>query len=163
MTSLYSQQPAQTRVYEKRTRMRTTLDKMIAFHQDPKALSILTPPPIFVQLRRDNRVSFDDGELEFVLWFGPIPFRWVARHEKGPTPHSFADLMISGPMAYWRHEHIFEPENGAVTLIDRVTLAHKSGLGGLFTRLMFDGLPLKILFFYRHLRTRWIVEKNSSK
>lgn len=160
MTTLLNQeQPAHAHTYEKQSRMKTTLEKMIAFHQDPKALSILTPPPIFVQLRRDNRVAFDEGELEFTLWFGPIPIRWVARHEQGPTVHSFADRMISGPMAYWRHEHIFQPQGDEVILIDRVTLAHKAGVSGLLTRLIFDGIPLRILFFYRHLRTRWIVEK----
>jgi hypothetical protein len=30
---------------------------------------------------------------------------------------------------------------------------------GLFTRLFFDGLPLRFLFFYRHLRTRMVIGK----
>jgi ligand-binding SRPBCC domain-containing protein len=143
--------------YEKRTEMNTTLQRMVAFHEDPKALGKLSPPPIFMQLHRDDRESLTEGELAFTLWFGPIPIRWVARHEPGPTEHSFADLMIEGPMAYWRHEHIFEETADGVALIDRVTLSHKPGLKGLLTRLMFDGIPLRILFFYRHLRTRMAV------
>lgn len=153
--------PSTAHVYEKRTVMKTTMERMIAFHQDPAALSRLSPPPIFMQLHRDDRRSLTEGEIEFTLWFAVVPIRWLARHEPGPTETSFADLMIKGPLAYWRHEHIFEPAEGGVALIDRVTLAHKSGIAGLLTRLMFDGIPLRFLFFYRHLRTRQAVEKGS--
>jgi len=150
--------PQDATVYEKSSVMQTTLDKMMAFHQSDKALGQLTPPPIFVQLREDNRTSMTDGDLKFTLWMGPLPVQWHAQHQPGPTEHSFADLMVAGPMAYWRHEHIFEEVEGGIKLIDRVTLAHKSGFQGLLTRLMFDGVPLRILFMYRHLRTKWAVE-----
>ncbi len=146
--------PANAHVYEKRSVMKTTLAAMTAFHQDPKALGKLSPPPIFMQMHRDERTSLTEGELEFTLWFAAIPIRWIARHEPGPTPDSFADRQVSGPMAYWRHEHIFEETEDGVALIDRVTLAHRPGLKGLMTRLAFDGPPLRFLFFYRHLRTR---------
>lgn len=151
--------PENAHVFEKRTVMKTSMEKMTAFHQDPKALSKLSPPPIFTRLHRDERTSLTNGELEFTLWFGFIPIRWIAQHQPGPTTTSFADLMLHGPLAYWRHEHIFETVPGGVTLTDRVTLAHKAGLSGLLTRFMFDGLPLRILFFYRHLRTRMAVER----
>lgn len=143
-----------TKVFEKRSFIPTSMQQMIAFHEDPKALRRLTPPPIFMRPVRDDMVSLTSGEREFVLWFGPLPVRWIARHEPGPTATSFADKMLSGPMAYWRHEHIFRDVPGGVELTDRVTYAHKPGLPGLLTRLVFDGLPLQILFFYRHFRTR---------
>jgi ligand-binding SRPBCC domain-containing protein len=57
-------------------------------------------------------------------------------------------------MALWEHLHIFEPSGDSTRLVDRITLAHKPGLAGFFTRLMFDGLPLRMLFMYRHWRTR---------
>jgi ligand-binding SRPBCC domain-containing protein len=67
--------------------------------------------------------------------------------------------MLKGPMGYWRHEHIFTEVDGGVELMDRVTLGHQPGLKGLFTRVMFDGLNLRILFIYRHLRTRMAVRQ----
>ena len=124
------------------------------FHEDPQALAKLTPPPIVMQLHHDARRSITEGEIEFSLWFGPFPIRWIARHEPGPSPHSFADRQIKGPMAYWRHEHIFTEKPGGVELTDRIALAHKPGLAGVLTRLFFDGLPLRFLFAYRHRRTR---------
>lgn len=150
--------PQNATVYEKSSIMNTTMDKMQAFHQSPDALGKLTPPPIFMQLREDNRTSMTEGDLKFTLWMGPIPIKWHAEHQAGPNADSFADMQIAGPMAYWRHEHIFEEVTGGIKLTDRLTIAHKEGLQGILTRLMFDGIPLRILFFYRHLRTKWAVE-----
>lgn len=149
-----SNAPPTAKVFERRSVIPTTMDKMWNFHAAPRAFSTLTPPPIFVQVLRDSRTSLTDGELEFRLWVGPIPVYWRARHEPGPIPTSFIDRQLNGPMAYWEHQHLFRAVPGGVELTDHLTLAHKPGLAGLFTRLMFDGLPLRILFLYRHLRTR---------
>lgn len=146
--------------YEKRSVFNTTIEAITQFHDAPETMPKLSPPPIFVQIKRDERTSLTAGELEFTLWFGPIPIHWIARHQPGPTPTSFADLMVKGPLEYWRHEHIFEETADGVALTDRVTMIHKPGVPGLLTRLMFDGIPLRILFFYRHLRTR-LTLKNS--
>ena len=51
---------------------------MIAFHEHPRAFARLTPPPIFVQMHRNALKSLTEGEVEFTLWFGPIPARWIA-------------------------------------------------------------------------------------
>lgn len=144
----------ETKVFEHRSVIATSIEAMTAFHSAPAALPILTPPPIFIQVLRDERTSLTSGELDFRLWFGPVPVRWKARHEPGPLETSFIDRMIDGPMACWEHQHIFKPVEGGVELIDRLTIAHKPGVVGLLTRLMFDGLPLRMLFVYRHLRTR---------
>lgn len=141
-------------VFERRSVIPTTLDQMVAFHNDPRALSTLTPPPMIMQVLRDDRTALTQGEIEFRLWFGPVPVRWLARHEPGPIETSFTDRMIDGPMAHWEHQHIFREVSDGVELLDHITLAHKPGLAGVFSRLIFDGLPLRILFMYRHLRTR---------
>jgi ligand-binding SRPBCC domain-containing protein len=134
----------------------TTMERMVAFHSDPAALSRLTPPPVIMQLHRDDRSSLTEGELEFTLWFGPIPARWTARHEPGPTPTSFADRQVRGPLKSWRHEHIFEPVPGGVRLTDRIQYEHAGrGAWPLFTRLFFSAPNLKVFFLYRHMRTRW--------
>ena len=142
------------KTFEHRSMIQTTMEAMHDFHHDPKALPQLTPPPIFVQILRDERVSLTEGEVEFNLWFGPVPIRWLARHEPGPDDSSFLDRMLKGPMAVWEHQHSFRPVEGGVELTDRITLAHPPGWKGLLTRLLFDGFPLRFLFIYRHWRTR---------
>jgi hypothetical protein len=132
----------------------TTLERLTAFHNDPRALRRLTPPPIIMQCLKDTRTSLTDGELTFRLWFGPLPVRWTARHEPGPTPTAFIDRMIDGPMAAWEHQHIFREVPGGVELLDHITYEHKPGLAGALSRLLFGSMPLRCLFIYRHLRTR---------
>ncbi len=136
----------------------------MAFHEAPDAFRYLTPPPplMFMQVLRDDRTSLTEGELEFRLWFGPIPVRWLALHQPGPIPTSFTDRMIAGPMAYWEHQHIFREASGGVELVDHIMLAHKNGAAGLLSRLTFDGLPLRLLFVYRHWRTRMALRWQSS-
>ena len=148
-----------TNIFEKSAVMKTTLERMIAFHDEPTVFHKLTPPPVWVQVHEDNRISNTEGDLKFTLWIAFIPIRWHAQHQPGPTEHSFADEMLVGPMQHWRHEHIFEAVEGGVRLTDRITYAQKPGWRGLLARLAFSKLPLTILFFYRHLRTRRAVEK----
>lgn len=133
-----------------------TVHDLMAFHAEPAALRKLMLPPTFIQVIRDERASLTSGELEFTLWIGPVPIRWVAQHLPGPTASSFTDQMLQGPMAKWEHQHLFEPAPGGTGTIlhDRIRYAHKPGLTGLLTRLVFDGLPLRVLFWYRHWRTR---------
>ena len=59
--------------------------------------------------------------------------RWMARHEPVPKAYSFTDRMVDGPMASWKHQHVFEPLAQGVALTDRITLAHHSGWPGLLT------------------------------
>ncbi len=141
-------------MFEHRSTFSATLEALRAFHEDPRALGRLTPPPLVFRVQRDDRTSLTEGELAFTLWMGPVPVRWVARHEPGPTPHGFTDRMLEGPLADWVHAHIFRPVEGGVELVDRVTLTHKAGWRGLLTRLFFGGLALRMLFVYRHWQTR---------
>ena len=144
-------------VFEHSSIMKTSMEKMIDFHENASPAT-LTPPPIFMKITEDNRTSMTKGDLKFTMWFGPVPIKWHAQHQEGPTKYSFADLMLEGPLAYWRHEHIFEAVDGGVMLTDRITITHPLGWKGWLTRLFFDGPALRFLFMYRHLRTRLAVQ-----
>lgn len=131
-----------------------TAAQMMAYHARPGAFKALTPPPVFLQVLKDEGTSLTQRSIEFRMWFGFIPLLWRVRHEPGPIPTSFIDRSLEGPMAAWEHQHIFRDVPQGVELTDHITFEHKSGLMGLFTRLFFDGLPLRFLFFYRHNVTR---------
>ncbi|MEO8394753.1 MAG: hypothetical protein ABI700_17290 [Chloroflexota bacterium] len=148
------------KTFEYRSIAKTTMAQVMAFHHDPRTLQWLTPPPIFITLQRDTRTSLTSGELEFTLWFALLPVRWTARHEPGDTKTSFRDVMTRGPMIRWEHQHVFREVEGGVELSDHLTYEHRSsGFWSIFTRLFFDGLPLRLFFFYRHLRTHQLAPK----
>lgn len=127
-----------------------TIQQLWDFHAQPNAFHKLTPPPIIIQMRENKLTSLTEGTVDFNMWMGPFPIHWIARHEPGPIPTSFIDRQLTGPMAYWEHQHIFREVSGGVELTDHITLEHKPGIVGLFTRLLFDGLPLQLFFAYRH-------------
>lgn len=131
----------------------TTMETIIRFHEKRDALVLLSPPPLIVQITEDKRVSLTEGTVDFRLWFGPVPVRWLARHEPGPTETSFIDRMVIGPLAQWEHQHLFRAIADGVELTDRVTIEHKTGWRGWLSRLLFDGPALRFLFWYRHWRT----------
>ena len=89
--------------------------------------------------------------------------RWLVRQDTGPIEDaSFSDRMLEGPMAQWEHQHIFQETENGVELVDRISLAHKAGWRGWLTRLLFDGPSLRLLFYFRHWRTRREVIKGHS-
>ena len=146
-------------IFEKISVMPGTVQQLWDFHAQPDAFRKLTPPPIIIQMRENKLKSLTEGTVDFNMWMGPLPIHWVARHEPGPIPTSFTDRQLTGPMAYWEHQHIFRAVPSGVELTDHITLEHKPGIIGLLTRLMFDGLPLQIFFAYRHWVTRRAVGK----
>ena len=75
---------AASKIFEHQSLIPAPVEQVMAFHQDPRALSKLTLPPTFIQILRDDRFSLTSGEIEFNLWLGPFPIRWVAAHAPGP-------------------------------------------------------------------------------
>jgi ligand-binding SRPBCC domain-containing protein len=142
------------RRYQKVSLIVTSIETIMRFHEHPNALKMLTPPPLIVQIAHDQRSNITHGTVDFVLWFGPFPVRWLARHEPCVLPTSFIDRMIIGPLAVWQHEHLFFEAAGGVALMDRITFRHKPGWRGWLTRILFDGVALRLLFWYRHWRTK---------
>jgi ligand-binding SRPBCC domain-containing protein len=151
--------PNAPKTFRHRSIFRTTIAEMTRFHSAPDALRVLMPPPVIVQMVRDERTSLTQGEVTFRMWLGPLPVRWIARHEPGSIPTAFVDQMVVGPLASWQHEHRFRTVSQGVELTDEITYAHKPGWRGVLTRLAFDGLPLRMVFRYRHWRTRRAVER----
>jgi ligand-binding SRPBCC domain-containing protein len=150
--------PLDTHVFIHRSLFPGTLAAMQAFHAAPDVFRHLVPPPLRIQIHDDRRTSLTAGEIEFTIWFGFVPVRWLARHEAGGAPHGFRDEMVRGPLARWTHDHIFEETAGGVRLTDRITLAHQPGWRGWLTRLAFHRALLRLLFAYRHWQTRRLIK-----
>ena len=75
-----------------------------------KALERLTPPGERVKVI--ERTGGIERGARVVLQFGRWPFRrrWIAEHQDYEVGRYFSDLQVSGPFAYWKHTHTFEPD-----------------------------------------------------
>ena len=126
------------------------------FHRDTSALKRLTPPPTFVRLISIEPLA-EGSVSKFVLWVGPLPLHWTAVH-RDVSDRGFTDVQAAGPAAAWAHTHTFTPLSDGRTRIDEhIEYAHKKGLWGIVTRLLFSKPNLWIMFSYRRFVTRWFL------
>ena len=139
--------------YSHRYRVKAPQAAVADFHRRPLALAGITPPPIVVRLRRAPRALVQGADVEFTIWLGPLPVRWLARIEES-SPTGFVDRQIDGPFRRWRHRHQFVPVDDATTeVVDEVEAALSCHpLWGPVGLAMWLGLPL--VFAYRQRRTR---------
>lgn len=98
-------------VFESTERLERPATWVYAWHRRPGALTRLSPewaqtvveeayPPLSsgAQARLKTSVPGTAGTIR-------VPF--VSEHHAGPTPLSFVDRMISGPLSSWEHTHTF--------------------------------------------------------
>jgi ligand-binding SRPBCC domain-containing protein len=148
---------SKVRRFEHRFRVKASLGAVAAFHQDSRALKLLTPPPVFVQMHRVEPLA-EGSVADFTLWLGPLPVRWVAVHTQVDPRTGFKDRQERGPFASWVHRHIFRAVDAETTeVIDEVEAEFGGGMMGLIGRLMWLNLPL--MFAYRGWATRRALEK----
>ncbi len=95
--------------------------------------------------------------MDFTLWLGPLPLRWLARIEN-VGPNGFIDRQLRGPFRSWVHKHTFVPvEETVVEVVDEIELKLRPhpwwALVGL---IMWLSMPL--LFGYRGRKTRRLIQ-----
>jgi len=130
-----------------------------AFHGDTSALKRLTPPPTIVQLHSIEPLA-EGSVSKFTLWVGPLPLRWTAVH-RNVSPRGFTDVQASGPAAAWAHTHTFTPlPDGRTRIDEHIEYAHKRGLWGIVTRILFSKPNLWLMFSYRRFVTRFHLRKH---
>lgn len=124
-------------------------------------MAAITPPPIRVELLRVPQSLSGEGEMDFNLWFGPLPIHWSALIEAA-SDTGFTDRQLKGPFATWEHCHSFVAVDDRTTeVIDQVSLRLKPHLlWGAFGLLFVLGLPA--FFGYRAWKTRRLLGKELS-
>jgi ligand-binding SRPBCC domain-containing protein len=95
--------------------------------------------------------------MDFTMWLGPLPLRWLARIEE-VSPTGFTDRQLRGPFQEWIHRHTFVPVDESTTaVLDEIELKLRSHLlWGLVGLGMWLSLPL--LFAYRAWKTRRLIQ-----
>lgn len=139
--------------YQHRFRVQAPVEVVAAFHGRSAAMAIITPPPLVTQVHRAPEHVAAGDSMEFTLWMGPLPMRWVAGFED-VTATGFVDRMARGPVRRWQHRHSFVAIDEQTTdVVDEVEIELRVhplwrpvGLG--------MALNLPLLFAYRGWQTR---------
>jgi ligand-binding SRPBCC domain-containing protein len=95
--------------------------------------------------------------MEFTMWLGPLPLRWLARIED-VSPTGFTDRQLRGPFREWVHRHTYVPVDEATTaVVDEIDLSLRRRL---WWRLVGVGmwLSLPLLFAYRGWKTQRLIK-----
>ncbi len=146
--------------YQHVFQVRAPVAEVVAFHASASSLKAITPPLVPMRLHRAPQQMDDGDEIEFTMWLGPLPVRWLARVED-VSDTGFLDRQVRGPFRAWAHRHTFVPLDEATTEVrDEVEARLKSHpLWGAVGLAMWLGLPL--LFAYRGWKTRRLLEEKT--
>ena len=140
-----------TETFVRRSRIEASAASVYAWHERPDALEKLTPPGEHAKIM--ERIGGIEQGARVTIRFGRWPFRlqWVAEHQENEPGRYFSDLQVSGPFAYWKHTHTFEPDGAAACILeDRVDYALPFGFLGRWIAGAFVRRKLERLFEHRH-------------
>ena len=148
--------------YQHRFEVNAPLAAVVDFHAQSASMAAITPPPVVVRVHRAPDRLEDGDEMDFTMWLGPLPMRWLARIED-VSPTGFTDRQLRGPFQNWTHRHAFLSVDGATTaVVDEIDLTLRRHLWwGLVGLGMWLSLPF--LFAYRGWKTRRLLGKNDWK
>ena len=147
--------------YQHTFKVAAPIQKVNAFHRSSRSLKVITPPVFFMSNVLAPEELADGNKMAFTIWLGPLPIRWIARVENF-SPTGFDDIQTSGPFKSWKHAHRFEAlDENNTQVVDNVEYSfQRHWFWGVIGLVMALGLP--ILFWYRGLRTRATLERNTS-
>src|SRR6202022_1671603 len=139
-----------TEIFIRRSRIEAPAAEVYAWHALPDALKCLTPPGEHIEVI--EKTGGIERGARVVLRFGRWPFRrrWVAVHQDYEESRYFSDIQVSGPFAYWKHTHSFEPNGpSACFLEDKLEYALPFGFLGRWVAGRLVRPKLKQMFAHR--------------
>ena len=135
------------------------VEVVFRLYEEPEALALLTPPWQPIQIVRREGGIQDGGVVELRLLFGPLKFKWVARHTGYEKNRQFSDEQVEGPFRHWVHRREFSAEDGMTRVSDVIDFSLPGGpLLDIWAAWLMR-LQLKRLFGYRHRVTKRVCER----
>ncbi|HKO43990.1 MAG TPA: SRPBCC family protein [Pyrinomonadaceae bacterium] len=141
--------------FVKESVIRATPERVFQFHQQPEALSLLTPPWERAEVIQSANIS-DVGSRAIVQidLLGLLKKKWIAEHTVYDPPNLFEDIQVEGPFKSWRHRHIVEPHPDGAVLRDQISYEPPLGFIGRLVAPFLVERRLRKVFDYRHEVTR---------
>jgi len=120
-------------------------------------MSLITPPPVRVQMKFSPELLSEGDEMLFNLWIGPVRIPWRAKIEN-VSSNGFDDRMLLGPFESWIHQHQFNSiDESTVEVVDSISASlRKEFFWKIIGWLMWINMPF--LFTYRAWKTRRILQ-----
>lgn len=138
-------------LFERRSQFPVAADDLFAYHARTGAFERLIPPWERVSLVYQDPGLEAGNRTVIRMQAGIIPVTWVAEHTEYTPGKSFTDMQVSGPFAYWKHQHVVVPlgENRA-ELLDRIYFRLPLGTIGQYLGVNAVKRKLASTFRFRH-------------
>jgi len=149
-------------VFQRWFEVKAPLSVVAAFHDNPRSLMAITPPPIRVKIDRFESPVRAGSKVIFRLMLGPLGVTWDGEIAEYQSQKYFRDVMRHGPFGAWSHTHTFTAGPGSTIVHDRVEYQPPFGLLGKLLDPILVKPSLKYLFFYRARRTKRLLEKQAA-
>jgi ligand-binding SRPBCC domain-containing protein len=142
-------------IFVKESVIHATPERVFAFHEQPDALQLLTPPWERARVIQHAHIS-EVGSRAIIetRLFRLVPVRWIARHTAYDPPRSFEDVQERGPFRRWRHRHVVLPHPRGATLRDEINYEPPLRFLGKLADPFLIRPRLEKMFDYRHAVTR---------
>lgn len=100
------------------------------FFSNHENLEKITPSFLKFKIQKVSSPKVQqDSVIDYRLKVRGVPVKWRTLIRRWEPPHSFADMQIRGPYAYWDHTHSFKQVTGGTLMTDEV--CYKLPLGSL--------------------------------
>jgi hypothetical protein len=126
------------------------VDDVFAFYSDAANLEALTPRFLRFRILTPMPIAMRAGtRIEYSLSLHGMPIRWRTLITRWDPGVAFVDEQESGPYAYWRHEHTFEPRGRQTLMRDAVEYREPFGALGQLAHVLFVRRALDRIFDFR--------------
>lgn len=118
-------------VFEARTELACSPETVFEFLVQPENIRLITPSSMMLIFDAAPATLSLGARMTFrVQAYGVVRSATHDITEFDPV-RRFVERQVEGPMGAWEHEHLFEPTDGGVTIVDRITFSPPGGMMGL--------------------------------
>ena len=142
---------------ERRTVLKTSIEKAWNFFSNPVNLSAITPPGMKFTIVTQQLPDKVYTGLKIQYKVSPlfdIDMNWTSIIKEVKEPYFFADEQEKGPYALWYHEHSFEETGDGVVMKDKVTYAMPYGFIGRVAHILVVRKKINDIFDFREKEIR---------
>jgi ligand-binding SRPBCC domain-containing protein len=104
-------------IFEKRSQINASADRVFAWHESPDALQQLIPPGDPVRVIEHMGGIRDGARVVIEIGYPTFAIRWIAIHRNYIEGRRFEDFQARGPFASWRHMHTVTPEGSTACIL----------------------------------------------
>ena len=147
-------------IIESSVTIEAPIEAVFDFHTDTKNLGLISPPWMRSKLIRESGEGLGKMIEMEVKQYNIFPSHWLVRIEEFDRPFRMTDLVLSGPMKYFRHTRTFSQPCASLTeLKDRLEYEVPFGFIGKIANTISIKKMMEQMFAFRHQKTKEILEE----